>query len=194
MLTGELEQDSQCSGNEMHYKHKSKRGGDIEVSVKNKVTWPHELILGGAQRHRVLYDQLSLTQGVQGFCKNILEERSHERREAMVAYMSNLMEGATDFLWQCAKAAHAVMLCKMERGVLSWEDSDPIDRIRRAHEQKHIVSNKSGWSRMSEASRKLLFCKGYLLGNYTHSKDHESNGKLQKHVCVFSLRQTTGAS
>ena len=61
-----------------------KRGGNIEVSVKIKVSWPHEPILGGAQRQRVLYDQLSLTQWVQGFCKNISEEGSHERREAYI--------------------------------------------------------------------------------------------------------------
>ena len=40
----ELEQDSQCSSND--HKYKSKRGGDKEVSVKNKVSWPHEPILG----------------------------------------------------------------------------------------------------------------------------------------------------
>ena len=64
----------------------------------------------------------------------------------MVAYKSDLMEDATDFSLQGAKAAHAVMLCEMERGVLSWEDSDSIYRIRRAHAQKHTVSSKSGWS------------------------------------------------
>ena len=118
-------------------------------------------ILGGVQRQRVSYDQLSLTQWVQGFCKNILEERSHERREVMVACMRDLMEDATDFSWQGAKATHAVILCEMERGVLGWEDSDCIDRIRRAHAQKHMVDNKSVWTRSSEPSRKPWFCKGY---------------------------------
>ena len=79
------------------------------------------------------------------------------------------------------------MLCEMERGALSWEDSDCIDRIHRAHAQKHIVGNKSVWSRTSEPSRKPWFCKGYQSGNCTHSKDHESNGKLQKHICMFCL-------
>ena len=155
------------------------------MSVKNKVSWPHEAILGGAQRQRVSYDQLSLTQWVQGFCKNILEEGSHERREAMIAYMSDLMEDATDFLWQGAKAAHAVMLCEMERGVLSWEDSDRINKICTAHAQKHMVSSKPGRTRSGDASRKPWFCKSYQSGNCTHSKDHESNGKLQKHICAF---------
>ena len=46
-----------------------KRGVNVDVSVKNKVLWPHEAILGGINRQRVTYDQLSLTQWVQGFVK-----------------------------------------------------------------------------------------------------------------------------
>ena len=30
--------------------------------------------------------------------------------------MADLVEDATDFSWQGAKAAHAVLLCDMERG------------------------------------------------------------------------------
>ena len=57
----------------------SQKGVNVDVSVKNKVLWPHEAILGGINRKRVTYDQLSLIQWVQGFCKNILEEESEKR-------------------------------------------------------------------------------------------------------------------
>ena len=53
----------------------------------------------------------------------------------MLTYLGDLMEDTTDLLWQGAKAAHAVLLCKMEHGVVTWEDSDRIDRIRRVHAQ-----------------------------------------------------------
>ena len=33
----------------------------------------------------------------------------------MVSYLSDPMEATTDFSWQGAKAAHAVLLCEMER-------------------------------------------------------------------------------
>ena len=88
------------------------------MSVKNKVLWPHEAILGGANRQRVTYDQLSLTQWVQRFCKNTLEEKSSKTKDTMVSHLSDLMEDATDFTWQGAKAAHAVLMCEMERGTL----------------------------------------------------------------------------
>ena len=65
------------------------------------------------------------------------------------------MEDATDFSWHGAKAAHAVLLCKMEMGSLQWEDTNRLDRIQRAHAQKHIPSSKSTWGR---SDKKPWFC------------------------------------
>ena len=93
----ELNGCSHLSSTECSGKYKSKRGGNVDIHVKNKVLWPHEAILGGINRQRVTYDQLSLTQWVRGFCKNILEEKSSHRRDTMVSYLGDLMEDATDF-------------------------------------------------------------------------------------------------
>ena len=183
----QLEHSSQCSGRDSACKHKSKRGGNVEVSVKTKVSWPHEPILGGANRQRVNYDQLSLTQWVHGFCQNILDEPSVKRRDAMVAYMGELMEDATGFSWQGAKAAHAVLLCEMERGKITWEDQGRIDRIRRAYAQKHVGSSKSSWQKLGEHTRKPWFCKHFQTGMCASLKDHETNGKLHRHICAFCL-------
>ena len=35
----------------------------------------------------------------------------------------------TDFSWHAVKAAHAVLLCEMERGSLTWDNENQIDRI-----------------------------------------------------------------
>ena len=120
--------------------------------VKHKVAWPHEAILGGVNRTRVTYDQLTLPQWVQGFCKNILDEPDNRKREKMIAYMADLMEDTTDFTWQGVKGAHAVLCCELEQGMLTWGNSERIDRIRRAHAQKHPASNNKTWSKVSEAS------------------------------------------
>ena len=50
----------------------------------------------------------------------------------MITYLGDLMEDATNFYWQGGKAAHAVLLCEMERGSLIWEDTDRIDRVKQA--------------------------------------------------------------
>ena len=179
----ELEEIPKVKGNEVV---KSKRGGAVEVVVKNKISWPHEMILGGPNRQRLTYDQMSLTQFVQGFSKNILEEKDEKNRESMVRYLSELMEDATDFSWSNAKAAHAVLLCDMERGILTWGDTEKIDRIRQAHAQKHQTS-KQTWGKSNLDHKKPWFCKQYQTNSCTFGKDHESFGKTQKHVCAFCL-------
>ena len=123
-----LEEQLNIQGNATAVKVKSKRGGNVDVYVEKKVAWPHEAILGGVSRQRISYDQLSLTQFVQGFSKNILDESDQEIRGQMIQYLSDLMEDATDFSWASAKASHAV-LCEMERGSLVWKQTDRIDRI-----------------------------------------------------------------
>ena len=61
-------------------KFKSKRGGTVDCLVKNKIAWPQDTVLGGHSRQRVTYDQLSLTQWVQGFAKNIIEENCQDTK------------------------------------------------------------------------------------------------------------------
>ena len=77
-----------------------------------------------------------------------------------------------------------VMLCERERGKLTWADTTRIDRIRRAHAQKH--QNKQNWgTRMGE--KHPWFWKNFQMGSCTYNKDHETGGKLQKHICAFWL-------
>ena len=120
-------------------------GGGVDVLVSKKVAWPHDNVLGGVTRQIITYDQLSLTQFIQGFTRNILNESDGKIRDQMLWYMSDLMEDATDFSWASAKAAHAVILCEMERGTVCWSDTSRIDRIRRAHAQKHKNFTKQNW-------------------------------------------------
>ena len=80
----------------------------------------------------------------------------------MLSYLGDLMEDATDFSWQGAKAAHAILFCEMECGVLTWEDSERIDCIRRVHAQKHVMGSEQNWSRND--TRKPF---------QTNSKDHD---------------------
>ena len=166
-------------------KFKSKRGGNVDCMVKNKIAWPQDTVLGGPSHQRVTYDQLSLTQWVQGFARNMIEENCQETREQMLLYLADIMSDATDFSWQNAKAAHAVLLCDMERGAVTWKDTSKIDRIRRAHAQKHSQNSKS-WVKNSDVmtGKKPWFCKPFQTGTCTFSRDHESNGKWQKHICA----------
>ena len=104
-----------------------------------------------------------------------------------MAYLGDLMEDVTDFSWQGAKAAHAVLFCEMERRSLTWENEDRIDRIHKAHAQKHVSTSKQSWGRAD--GRKPWFCKNFQTNSCSFSRDHGSNGHLQKHICTFCLTQ-----
>ena len=79
----------------------------------------------------------------------VLDVKSQKTKDQMLQYMSDIMADATDFSWQNAKATHVVLLCDMERGAVTWDNSDKIDRIRRAHAQTHSLNSKS-WAKTSE--------------------------------------------
>ena len=168
---------------------KSKRGGPVDVIVAKKVSWPQEYILGGTTKQRITFDQLNLTQFVNGFVRGVLDEKSQNVREKMLSYLCDLMEDANDFSWASAKASHAVLLCEMERGTLEWSNTDRIDRIRRAHAQRHSISSKQNWVRNQDFQRKPWFCKSYQTGTCTHNADHDLNGKTQRHICAYCLTQ-----
>ena len=80
------------------------------------MAWPQDTVLGGQNHQWVTYNKLSPTQWVQGFTKNMIEENCQHTREHMLYYLANIMNEATDFSWQNAKAAHAVLLYDMEGG------------------------------------------------------------------------------
>ena len=176
----------QSEGNDGSKKLKSKRGGPVEVTVQEKVAWPHEHILGGQTRQRVTYDQLTMPQFVQGFVKNILDEKNLDNREFMLRYLGDIMEDTSDFSWVSAKASHAVLLCEMERGQVVWSDTSRIDRIRRAHAQKH--QSRQNWGYRQQEKRPW-FCKNYQTGSCNFNKDHEVGGKLHRHICAYCVSQ-----
>ena len=93
---------------------KSQRGGPGENLVKKMVDWPQNFILTGSRKSRPTYDDLTVTQWVSGFVRCIQEKKSGETRASMLDYLGNLMEDASDFSWESAKASHAVVLTNME--------------------------------------------------------------------------------
>ena len=109
--------------------------------VKQQVSWPQNFILGGPNKGRVNYDSLSIYQWISGFCQIVKEELNSDTKIAMLDCISDLMDDAQDFGWNPAKASHAVLLCRMEEGKVTWQDMAKIDRIRRSHAQRSSNSH-----------------------------------------------------
>ena len=143
-------------------------------------------MLSSQNKDRVTYNQVLPIQWMAGFCRTIKEDSDPKNKEFMLDYVINLLDDATDFSWASAKACHAVLLCRMEQGeIQSWSQTDKIDRICRAHAQRHIIgqnSNKSqdkGTSGTGTATPCIYFNKGMCM----HKQTHETKGVLYKHIC-----------
>ena len=70
------------------------------------------------------------------------KEQNLKIKEPMLDYLIALLDDSNDFFWSATKASHAVLLCKiyMEQGKISdYTQSDLVERVRRAHAQRHIV-------------------------------------------------------
>ena len=49
-------------------------GGSMDISVKERVKWPHEFALAGSTKNRITYNQLNITQWMSGFCRILRDE------------------------------------------------------------------------------------------------------------------------
>ena len=67
----------------------------------------------------------------------------------MFDYFGNLMEDASDFSWESAKAPHAIVLTNMEADRLQWTDNEKLDPIRRPHAQRHVGVDQNTSARPS---------------------------------------------
>ena len=116
------------------------------------------------------------------------EENNIHTKNAMLDYLSEIMEDANNFSWQSAKALHAVLLCRMEEGKVDWSDTTKIDRIRCAHAQRVPPQNLASTSK-PKSELKTMVCRFYQKGTCQKDKDHETGQFFYKHVCAtcFSM-------
>ena len=168
-------------------KIKSQRGGSVEVFIANRIKWPHEYVLSGNTKDRITYNQLSPIQWMAGFCRTIREESDPKNKEFMLDYVINVLDDATDFSWASAKACHAVLLCRMEQGeIQSWYQTDKIDRIRRAHAQRHITgqgSRNRSQDKSTYGTGRVVLCIYFNKGMCMQKQTYETKGVLYKHIC-----------
>ena len=108
-------------------------------------------------------------------------------KDAKFQYLANLMEDASDFGFDNAKACHAVVLTTMEADKLTWSDTDALDRIRRSKAQRNTpVNGQESTSRGSVDSkaRPTKNCKFFQLNKCgRHEGSHVTAGTLYLHVC-----------
>ena len=118
-------------------------------------------------------------------------------KDHMLDYLIALLDDSNNFSWQAAKASHAVLLCRMEQGeVISWSETDKIDRIRRANAQRHVVptqsnsgSQKFRKNQIPQTSVKSMPCVHYNDNSCNFNKNHETKGVFYHHICSSCFAQ-----
>ena len=115
-------------------------------------------------------------------------------RDFKLDYFISLMEDATDFCFESAKACHAVVLTTMELGKLSWHETEKLDRLRRTHAQKHLHTQKHHTQNFTRSestqnvNQKGIICKYFTEGYCTQQVDsktrtHTTKGVVYRHAC-----------
>ena len=170
----EVQEVPEVSGN-----FKSQRSNNSNITVKKQVDWPQNYVLGGPNKKRVSFDDLSCPQFVAGFIRSVQLKTDETEKENMLEYLASLMEDASDFSFDSAKACHAVLLTSMEADRCSWLDSDKLERCRRAHAQRHIVidSNAQGKSKNSKP------CQYFENNTCFQQSSHWTKGVYYRHAC-----------
>ena len=164
---------------------KSQRGGNEQINVKHQVQWSQNYVLAGTSKSRVTYDSLTTFQWMAGFCSIIREEKDSKVKNAMLEYLTDIMEDAQDIVWASAKGAHALILCRMEEGKVNWLMSDKLDRLRQAHAQKIVNGQSVSSQNKVKTESHGTPCKFFQSGKCSNKNDHTTNGQLYRHICSF---------
>ena len=108
-----------------------------ENHIRVDINWSHEFCYS-SDRTCPSYDDLTVMQFSQGFIGCILEEDSPKIRQNMLLYLQQLYQDAQETNWYTAKSAHKILLLEMERGKVSWKDSNQVHQIRARYTQRPI--------------------------------------------------------
>ena len=166
-------------------KLKLQRGG-VDVPIKKSVGWPQNFVLIGKDKRRPTYDQLSPTLFMAGCIKGALRLPQADKNKKL-QYLANLLEDASDFSFEGAKACHAVVLTSMECDELTWQDTYELDRHRRQQAQRHPSPDSKRQNKQKSFqnfnSSSEMVCKYFLDGTCKHHETHVTKGITFKHFC-----------
>ena len=98
-----------------------------------------------------LYDEMTNKQWVQGMLFCILEETDAEIWSQILSYFAILIWNAIELSLGSGRSAHAVVLQEMEKGKLSWDNSDQVEKFKTRQPQHMLTSVKTAHSTVNQA-------------------------------------------
>lgn len=166
---------------------KSGRKRTAVDQVRVPVEWPHFNTFRGPGRDAPHYDDLTVSEFVQGYMTIMLDNnvKIPKAMRSQMQHLQNLMLDSTDYGWESARNAHGIVLQHMEAGKLTWSDADAVAEVRRTYCQRF----RNASQRASKTfTRGLAFCAKFQDGRCTHEKEHDSPRGPVKHICAFCYR------
>ena len=166
----------------------SRKSGRYRVGVtkvKVQTNWPHDFCTVPVGTKQPVYDDMSNEQWVQGMLVCILEESDNTTRNQMLIHFSCLMQDAVELSLGTVRRTHAAVLQEIERGLISWEDTENIEKCRVRYTQRLLQSVKSSPNQNQSSQTCVFFNKGKC----KHENDHVSAGVMY-HACSYCFKET----
>ena len=166
---------------------KSGRYRAADCNVNRYISWPHEFVYAGPNRKIIPYDELNIQQFNLGFIRIAMQQQPHIK-DLMFQYLAKVIQSSLDTSFEHVRAAHAVVLQEMERGVIDWTNVDEIEKLRILYTNKHS-NNSDGNS--SESKRTI--CNNYNMSRCKASSDHSRDNITFRHICGYCYRSVRKA-
>ena len=156
------------------------------AKIHKHINWPQDFCSVASGNKQPTYDELTNEQWMQGFLFCILEEGNSKIRENMLQYLTYLMQDAIELSMNTARKAHAAVLQDMERGKVSWEELDLVEKIKGRNTQRLVQGHRSS----TNTQDRIQPCIHFNKGNCKFESDHVLNNTIYQHVCSYCFRET----
>ena len=154
-----------------------------------EVEWPQYHIFRGPGRDAAGYDELSVTEFVQGYVAIMLDAGAKgDTWRQQLQHLQQLMMDAGDYGWPSVRNAHGVILQQMEAGKLTWADSAGLADTRRTYCQRYQAGRQA--TRVKASAQGSRFCLKYQNKRCTHTGDHMIGADQVRHMCAYCFRAT----
>ncbi len=163
---------------------KSGREKTVVDVIYHDIDWPHYFVQPKSNQKAPRYDDLSLEEFVYGYLRIVAMEQDGDVKAAMLSHLEELMLDARQYSWPKARAFHGLIVQEMERGALTWLDTEQIQthRHRRGYISSPVTRSQGNYSKpASDNPPRYEICNAYNSGSCPHEKPHDG----LKHSCSY---------
>ena len=162
--------------------HSGKKSGRFNTTetctAPPELRWPNEGFVGGANRKRLSYDDMSIPQWVAGQLNNISQIQDNSLLRLVLDQVIAAMRDASSLPWVAVRGAWASSMHDMEEGRLTWRDTTQWAINRLSNAQVAMLNSQA----VSQSKGRV--CMYYNEGTCSFDAHHG----MYKHFCAHCLK------